>query len=136
VKVALELPVVGLRMKSNCVTSVSFPGSNTPSGSGHARSTSFQVIDVTGMSTSVCTAPPAIGDPPRVVLMFPFVSAPAPPATVVHPLPSVPHDPSSGSLVSPTRVMFGSGAVDTASQTTAAPAAPPLAHPFGMTSEV
>src|SRR5262245_2560001 len=44
VNCANDVPVVGLRMKSNCVTSVSFPGSNTPSASGHCRSASFHVI--------------------------------------------------------------------------------------------
>src|SRR5438477_11127972 len=88
------------------------------------------------MSTCVRT-PVAPVLPLRAVLMSPLVSAPAPPAAVLQPAPSVPHDaPAPPWLVSATRVTFSSEEGATVSQTTAAPAAPPLSQPFASTLEV
>jgi hypothetical protein len=130
-------PVVGLRMKKKSVTGVSVPGSNVPSVSGQLVSAATQVTEWTGMSTWVWTLPVIpFALPPRVVSMLPRVSAPAPPAVVTHPVPSVPQLLLSGSVVSPTRLMSGCGDGAAASQTTASPSAPPLSQPTAVTDEV
>src|SRR5690242_5316241 len=130
-------PVVGLRMKKKSVTGVSVPSLNVPSLSGQLASAATQVMEWTGTSTCVWTLPVTpVAFPPRVVSMLPAVSAPAPPAVVTQPVPRVPHSLSAGSLVSPTRLMSGCGSVEVASQTVAAPSAPPLSQPIAVTDDV
>src|SRR5438132_8391637 len=88
------------------------------------------------MSTCVRT-PGAPVLPLRVVSMSPLVSAPAPPAAVLQPEPSVPHDgPVPPWLVSATSVTFSSEAAAAASHTAAAPSAPPLSQPRASTLDV
>jgi sulfopyruvate decarboxylase subunit alpha len=122
--VADAAAVVGLRIASNSLMSVSVPGSNWPSVSGQLASGGSHWRKWTGMST--CTCSPGASQMPsrrgRVDVAERVPTAPA----VVHTWPGGLQTPS---LVSPALLTSPSGQLAPASQTEPLPSVPPPAQP-------